>query len=165
LRATRKWSPEQTRAGVVDKLMHYGIMRAAMRRRCRKAGRSDLSLSGTDILAPPGVSQMRRSALASLFLAVALTATPGCVYRLAIQQGNIAEREDVEQVKVGMTPSQVRFLLGTPLVDDPFSEDRWDYIYYVRIGRNQPTTRHFLTVYFEDGKVARLETKDAPPTE
>lgn len=89
----------------------------------------------------------------------------GCVYRLAIQQGNIAEVEDVEQVKIGMTPSQVRFLLGSPMVDDPFNVNRWDYIYYARVGRDDPTTRQFLTVYFEDGKVSRLDRRDPPPKE
>lgn len=106
---------------------------------------------------------MHRNALPILLLLATLCATSGCVYRLAIQQGNIAESEDVEQVKVGMTPSQVRFLLGTPLVDDPFSTDRWDYVFYRRIGREAPETRRFLTVYFEDGKVSRLEKRDAPP--
>lgn len=94
-----------------------------------------------------------------------LTVAPGCVYRLAVQQGNIAELEDVEQVKVGMTPSQVRFLLGTPLVDDPFNDDRWDYVFQSRVGRNEPMTRQFMTVYFEDGKVSRLERPDPPPKE
>lgn len=97
-----------------------------------------------------------------LLIAFAI-ASSACVYRLAIQQGNIANAEDVDQVTVGMTPSQVRFLLGTPLVDDPFNNDRWDYIYYVRIGRQEPTTQRFLTVYFEDEKVARIERRDDAP--
>lgn len=108
---------------------------------------------------------MPQRLLATLILAFALLAGSGCVYRLAVQQGNIAKSEDIEQVKVGMTPSQVKFLLGTPLVDDPFSSDRWDYIFYSRVGRKSPTTRHFLTVYFEEGKVARLEKHDKPPGE
>lgn len=89
----------------------------------------------------------------------------GCVYRLAIQQGNISELEDVDRVEVGMTPSQVKFLLGTPLIDDPFSSDRWDYVFFSRVGRNAPSTRQFLTVYFEDGKVARIIKQDPPPLE
>ena len=95
-------------------------------------------------------------ALGCLFLA-------GCVYRLNIQQGNIADAEAVSQVEVGMTPSQVKFLLGTPLVDDPFSQERWDYIYYSRTGRNSPVVKHFLTVYFQDGVVSSLEQKDEAP--
>ncbi|MFK8053335.1 MAG: outer membrane protein assembly factor BamE [Woeseiaceae bacterium] len=103
--------------------------------------------------------------LTILVIFSAMCLQTGCVYRLAIQQGNIAELSDVEQVKVGMTPSQVRFLLGTPLVDDPFNDDRWDYVYQATIGHNEPQTRNFMTVYFEDGKVSRLERKDLPPKE
>ncbi|MEM7610146.1 MAG: outer membrane protein assembly factor BamE [Pseudomonadota bacterium] len=106
-----------------------------------------------------------RPAILLLLAALCIVALQGCVYRLAIQQGNIAESADVDQVKIGMTPSQVRFLLGSPLVDDPFNDDRWDYIYHTRIGRNEPTTQLFLTVYFEDGKVARLEKRDDAPLE
>ncbi len=107
------------------------------------------------------MKQIRILSLVSIIV-LALSAS-GCVYRLAIQQGNIADSADVEQVTAGMTPSQVRFLLGSPLVDDPFNNDRWDYVYYVRIGRQEPETRQFLTVYFEDGKVARLERRDDAP--
>ena len=108
---------------------------------------------------------MQRVLTSALLLAFVLAGTTGCVYRLAIQQGNIAELEDVEQVQVGMTRSQVTFLLGTPLVDDPFSGDRWDYVFYSRVGRKKPVTRHFLTVYFEDDTVSRIERKDPPPLE
>ena len=63
----------------------------------------------------------------------------GCVYRASISQGNLLKDEDVEQVQVGMTRSQVRFLLGTPMIDDPFHRDRWDYVYYLKLGRNPAT--------------------------
>ena len=102
----------------------------------------------------------RLALLATLVLSLAAS---GCVYRLAIQQGNIADTEAVEQVEVGMTPSQVRFLLGSPLVDDPFDAQRWDYIFYRRIGREEALIKHFMTVRFTDGKVSSIETKDEPP--
>ena len=149
---------------VVDKVMRYGIMRAAGGR-SRQPHDSHINAPREARSHPTGRFPMRHKALATMLILAALCAGPGCVYRLAIQQGNIAEPEDVEQVQIGMTPSQVRFLLGTPLVDDPFSSDRWDYIYYVRVGREEPQKRHFLTVYFEDGKVSRLVTRDEPPTE
>ena len=53
----------------------------------------------------------------------------GCVYRINIQQGNYLDQAAVEQVKAGMTRSQVRYLLGTPMVADSFNKERWDYIY------------------------------------
>lgn len=84
----------------------------------------------------------------------------GCVYRMTIQQGNFLEERAVEQLQVGMTRSQVRYLLGTPMIPDAFDKDRWDYVYYLKRGRlSTPFQRH-LVVYFEDDKVARIERND-----
>ena len=81
----------------------------------------------------------------------------GCVYRINIQQGNFLDQAAVEQVKAGMTRSQVRYLLGTPMVADPFVKERWDYIYYLKKGRTRHVDSRRVTVYFDGDKVARLE--------
>jgi outer membrane protein assembly factor BamE len=80
-----------------------------------------------------------------------------CVYRIDIQQGNLLEDDDISQVEVGMTRSQVQFLLGTPMVSDSFHRDRWDYTYYFRRGRSEDVDRRWLVVYFENDRVARIE--------
>src|SRR5688572_9705409 len=108
---------------------------------------------------PPGSSLMRpvqRFAAACGALLLAL-ATTGCVYRMDIQQGNLLDAEQVDQVEVGMTRSQVRFLLGTPMVIDSFDADRWDYVYSLRRGRSREVTRRHLVVWFDGDKVARVE--------
>ena len=81
----------------------------------------------------------------------------GCVYRMDVQQGNLLDVEQVEQVEVGMTRSQVRFLLGTPMVIDSFDADRWDYIYSLRRGHERQVTRRHLVVWFDGDKVTRIE--------
>lgn len=93
-----------------------------------------------------------------LIFAVLLTAVvlDGCVYRAAISQGNLLKDEDLDQVEIGMTQSQVRFLLGTPMIDDPFHRDRWDYVYYLRIGREPASFKRWVTIVFEDGLVAEI---------
>lgn len=92
-----------------------------------------------------------------VLLAGVLAASSGCVYRVPIQQGNFLESKDVDQVMVGMTRAQVRYALGTPMIVDPFSSDRWDYVYYLKKGRvHAPERRHFV-VYFENGNVARID--------
>ena len=68
---------------------------------------------------------------------IVLVVTSGCVYRASIAQGNFLEEQDLEQLEIGMTRNQVRFLLGTPMVGDPFHRDRWDYVYYVKLGRDE----------------------------
>jgi outer membrane protein assembly factor BamE len=84
-------------------------------------------------------------------------AASGCVYRMDIQQGNLLDPEQVDQVEVGMTRSQVRFLLGTPMVIDSFDADRWDYVYSLRRGHSRTVSRRHLVVWFEGDKVARVE--------
>ena len=84
-----------------------------------------------------------------------------CVYRVDVQQGNLLEDTDIDAVKAGMTRSQVRFLLGTPVVDDAFHADRWDYIYYFREGRSRKAERRWLIVYF-DGDFVRSIERDVP---
>ncbi len=89
-------------------------------------------------------------------LLLALAAT-GCVYRMDVQQGNLLDAEQVDQVEVGMTRSQVRFLLGTPMVIDSFNADRWDYVYSLRRGHSRKLVKQHLVVWFEGDTVARIE--------
>ena len=93
-----------------------------------------------------------------LFMAIVLTIGSGCVYRANIAQGNLIKEEDLEQVEVGMTKNQVRFLLGTPMIDDPFSKERWDYIYYITIGRRDATFKRWVSVFFEEDVVSEIRT-------
>ena len=93
----------------------------------------------------------------SLALAAATIALGGCVYRMNIQQGNLLEEDTIDQVEVGMSRSAVEFLLGTPMVADSFHQDRWDYPYYLKIGRSRNIQRRWIIVYFEGDQVSRIE--------
>lgn len=102
----------------------------------------------------------RRVFAALIFSAALAFGSSGCVYRVPIQQGNLLETKDIDQVAVGMTQAQVRYVLGTPMVVDPFSKDRWDYVYYLKKGQMRvPEERHFV-VYFESGNVSRIVRSD-----
>lgn len=93
-----------------------------------------------------------------LVLGAALAAaSSGCVYRINIQQGNYLDQAAVNQLKEGMTRSQVRYLLGTPLVSDTFNKERWDYIYYLKKGRTRHVDERRVTVFFDGEKVAKFE--------
>lgn len=88
-------------------------------------------------------------------------ALAGCVYRVDVQQGNLLDDEAVEAVQIGMTRSQVRFLLGTPMVEDAFHKERWDYVYYFRRGHSRREEKRWLIVTFADDKVTSIR-KDVP---
>lgn len=105
-----------------------------------------LAAGGTDM----------RKLLLILMIMGSLAAASGCVYRASISQGNLIKQDDLDQVEVGMTRNQVRFLLGTPLVDDPFHQSRWDYVYFVRIGRDPATFKRWVTIVFEDDVVVEI---------
>ena len=93
-----------------------------------------------------------------LIVALALTASASaCIYRQDIQQGNHLDEKAVADVKEGMTRKQVRFLLGTPMVEDPFHAQRWDYVYYLKPAKRRGTLQSHLIVYFSGDTVARIE--------
>jgi outer membrane protein assembly factor BamE len=101
-------------------------------------------------------------ALRIVSVAALLVSAPGCIYRISVQQGNLLEESAIEQVSVGMTRSQVQFLLGTPMIRDPFHEDRWDYMYYLLPGRSDDVARRWCIVYFEGDRVVRVERNVEP---
>jgi outer membrane protein assembly factor BamE len=97
-----------------------------------------------------------RKIFISVLLGLALAATSGCVYQANLAQGNLLKQEDLDQVEVGMTRTQVRFLLGTPMIDDPFHLDRWDYIYFIRIGRNPASFKRWVSIFFDEEIVREI---------
>ena len=86
---------------------------------------------------------------------------PG-VYKISIPQGNIITQEMIDQLRPGMTKRQVIFVMGTPLVRDPFNQDRWDYVYNFQPGggiRGQER----LSVFFVEDALVNF-TGDFTPT-
>ena len=105
-----------------------------------------------------GSTALHRGGLA-LFAALALALTAGCgfvgfpgVYRIDVEQGNLVDQEMIEQLERGMSRRQVRFIMGTPLVEDTFHGDRWDYPYVIRNGRDVIREAQ-VTVLFEGDRL------------
>ena len=55
------------------------------------------------------------------------------VYKLSVQQGNVITQEMVDRLKPGMTRNQVEFVMGKPVLGDPFNDDQWVYIYTLEV--------------------------------
>ena len=66
---------------------------------------------------------------------------PG-VYRINVEQGNVVNEEMVEKLRPGLNKRQVRYIMGTPLIEDSFHDDRWDYRYLLRNGTTRLCWRH-----------------------
>jgi outer membrane protein assembly factor BamE len=78
------------------------------------------------------------------------------VYKMTVQQGNIVTEEMVDRLEPGMSKSQVRFLLGTPMLTDLFHGDRWDYTYTIRRGHDDMRLTR-LTLLFQEDALVRVE--------
>jgi outer membrane protein assembly factor BamE len=97
--------------------------------------------------------------------------TAGCagfgVHRIDIQQGNLVTQEQLAKVKPGMSRNDVRNALGTPLLQDVFHANRWDYYFtndqatkYGPFGRDKQ--KYQVTVFFENELVAKVEGEASP---
>ena len=96
------------------------------------------------------------------FVAIVLAlSTSACIYKLDVQQGNVVTQESASKLKKGMTKSEVRQLLGTPLLMDPFHGNRWDYFFSTEV-RGKLVERNKLSVFFENDKLVSL-TGDIKP--
>jgi outer membrane protein assembly factor BamE len=113
------------------------------------------------------LASANRRALRTLLCGSALGAlallSSGCVYRMPIRQGNYLDPSTVTLVRPGMTHSQVRYLLGTPMVPSAFDDSRWDYDYYLDVSSLRRTQRSHVTVFFEKDVVSRI-VSDVPST-
>ncbi len=96
---------------------------------------------------------MKKRLILSLILAGLLS---GCsVYTLDIQQGNIVDADKLAMLQPGMDKQKVLFILGTPLLRDPFHPERWDYVYTLK-KQDEKMQEKRVTLYFDGGKLSRI---------
>ena len=93
-----------------------------------------------------------------LSLALTLLMSVGAckMHKIDIQQGNLITESEVNQLERGMTKREVRYILGTPLVVDPFHQNRWDYFYSLD-RRGEDVIQRRITVVFDNDVVDRIE--------
>ncbi|WP_376697252.1 outer membrane protein assembly factor BamE [Wenzhouxiangella sp. EGI_FJ10305] len=92
----------------------------------------------------------------AVLAALSLCACGALVYKQDIQQGNVLDSEEVAELETGMTKRQVQVLLGTPSVNSPFHDDRWDYMNSYAARGGKPKKR-VLTLFFENDALASIE--------
>lgn len=85
---------------------------------------------------------------------------PG-VYRIDVQQGNVVTPAMLEALRPGMTREQVRFVMGTPMVNNTFQQARWDYFFRLQPGRGEPVSYHITLVF--DGDLLQRVDGELPP--
>jgi outer membrane protein assembly factor BamE len=91
----------------------------------------------------------------------------GCTIHVAdVQQGNVLDPDVLAQLHKGLSKKQVQFLMGTPIINDAFHPNRWDYVYLFS-SQDSKTIRRRVTVYFDHDTVSRIEADgiDLPKAE
>jgi outer membrane protein assembly factor BamE len=86
------------------------------------------------------------------------------LYKAEVVQGNFVSKEQAAQLRSGMTRSQVRDLLGTPLITPLFEGDRWDYVFTMKRQRVDPQN-YKITVYFSGDTLSRFDVDKNLPSE
>ena len=87
----------------------------------------------------------------------------GCsIHRMDIQQGNALTQEMMANLKVGMEQRKVRRIAGTPLITDPFRNNRWDYIYTFKHGITGEVQYSYITLFFEDQVLVKVDIHEMP---
>lgn len=85
---------------------------------------------------------------------------PG-VYRIDIPQGNFVTTDMLAQLQPGMTPDQVRYVLGVPTLVDPFTPDTWFYLMTYQPGKGEPVDQQ-IVVHFTDGTYSHYDGEVIP---
>ncbi|MDH5409238.1 MAG: outer membrane protein assembly factor BamE [Gammaproteobacteria bacterium] len=97
-----------------------------------------------------------------VFILLGLSASACSVHQIDIQQGNVIEKEQLDKLKTGMTRKQVNFLLGTPMLQDPFHKNRWDYVYSYKVGNEDTLELRKLTLHFKKDVLKKIVNKGYP---
>jgi outer membrane protein assembly factor BamE len=84
------------------------------------------------------------------------------VHKLTVQQGNVINQKMIDKLKPGMNRSQVAFIMGEPVVRNPFDDNRWDYVYTIELPGVYSTTQ-MVSLYFVDEQLAYF-TGDLVPS-
>ena len=85
-------------------------------------------------------------------------------YKIEVVQGNVVTSEAVAAIKPGMNRAQVRDVLGSPLIADPFHADRWDYVFTIRRPGAEPQS-HRVVVRFDGDFYKSIDTGGTLPSE
>ncbi|WP_099034301.1 outer membrane protein assembly factor BamE [Lacimicrobium alkaliphilum] len=95
--------------------------------------------------------------LISLIILTSLQACQSWIYRIDIPQGNYLDQDDIDKLRVQMSREQVAFILGKPVIEDTFSDDKWYYVYTMKRGMGGKDVRKDLVLEFKDDALATMQ--------
>ncbi len=100
--------------------------------------------------------------LSAVFLISSCTSILPTPHKIDIQQGNRIKPEDLQKLHIGMSHKQVKYILGTPLLEDSFHPNRWDYIYYFKAGTGE-IKQSRVSLIFDGDSLAEIDRSQYHP--
>lgn len=100
-----------------------------------------------------------------LFALSSLVLTSCAIHKIDIQQGNVITQEMLETLTVGMDKRRVKLAIGSPMVQDPFQPNRWDYVYSFRAGMSDEAQSSHVILFFNGDILKKIDVVKAPPLE
>ncbi len=97
-----------------------------------------------------------------LLAACLIFALNGCawlndfVYKIDVPQGNFLDERDLKKLEKGMTREQVRYVLGTPMVEPTFDDSKWYYVYHLRTGKGREYRKELIVHFDNEGLYSSL---------
>ena len=101
--------------------------------------------------------------VAAAFAVAAMTTSCALprVYKVTVQQGNVITQKMVDGLRPGMSRDQVAYIMGEPVIRNPFDQDRWDYVYTLRVP-GVVSDRTKMSLFFTDGMLSHFVGDLAP---
>jgi outer membrane protein assembly factor BamE (lipoprotein component of BamABCDE complex) len=87
------------------------------------------------------------------------------VHKIDVPQGNVVEQDQINQLRPGMNKQQVRFVMGTPMLDDSFHANRWDYIFRFKPGYGDVVFKQATLFFNETDKLVNIQGTFRPGDE
>ena len=100
-----------------------------------------------------------------IILALSLSGCSSWVYKYDISQGNFLRQADVDKLRINMTKEQVQYVLGTPVIENPFKSDKWHYVFMLKSGKTDLTSRKELVVVFNNDTLSSISGDFKEPEE
>ncbi|MBF0470433.1 MAG: outer membrane protein assembly factor BamE [Gammaproteobacteria bacterium] len=121
-----------------------------------------MSSNGSSAVSPKATTLQR---VGVGLLAPLLFALGGCAHKIEVQQGNVVTQEQLQQLQQGMSKDEVITVFGSPLLQDPFHPNRWDYQFSLAHGgkSGERSDRYGLTLLFQENRVSEIITKGKIP--
>ncbi len=110
------------------------------------------------------MGNMRRFILLPVIL-LGLSLAACSVHKIDIQQGNVITREMVKTLTPGMDKRRVQLAIGSPMIQDPFHPNRWDYVYSFKAGMRDEEQSAHIILYFDGDILQKIDVVKVPPSE